>query len=52
MYKRQLLVEQKVQESLEVADQAYILQTGRTVAHGTAREMAQNELVKKAYLSL
>jgi len=47
-----LLVEQKVQESLEVADQAYILQTGRTVAHGTAREMAQNELVKKAYLSL
>jgi len=47
-----LLVEQKVQESLEVADQAYILQTGRTVAHGPAREMAQNELVKKAYLSL
>jgi branched-chain amino acid transport system ATP-binding protein len=47
-----LLVEQKVQESLEVADQAYILQTGRTVAHGPAKEMAQNELVRRAYLSL
>jgi branched-chain amino acid transport system ATP-binding protein len=47
-----LLVEQKVQESLEVADQAYILQTGRTVAHGPAKDMVQNELVKRAYLSL
>ncbi len=47
-----LLVEQKVQESLEVSDQAYILQTGRTVAHGSAREMAQNEIVKRSYLSL
>jgi branched-chain amino acid transport system ATP-binding protein len=47
-----LLVEQKVQESLEVADQAYILQTGRTVAYGPAKEMLQNELVKRAYLSL
>jgi branched-chain amino acid transport system ATP-binding protein len=47
-----LLVEQKVQESLEVSDQAYILQTGRTVAHASAKEMAQSEIVKRAYLSL
>jgi branched-chain amino acid transport system ATP-binding protein len=47
-----LLVEQKVQESLEVADQAYVLQTGRTVAHGPAAEMARSDLVRTAYLAL
>ncbi|MBC7123176.1 MAG: ABC transporter ATP-binding protein, partial [Pseudothermotoga sp.] len=45
-----LLVEQKVQEALEMADRGYVLQTGRIVAHGTGKELLESDLVKKAYL--
>ncbi|MEJ5228393.1 MAG: ABC transporter ATP-binding protein [Pseudothermotoga sp.] len=47
-----LMVEQKVQEALEIADRGYILQTGRIVAEGTGKELLENELVKKAYLGM
>lgn len=47
-----LLVEQKVQESLEIADRGYVLQTGRIVAHGSGKELLESELVKKAYLGM
>ncbi len=47
-----LMVEQKVQEALEIADRGYILQTGRIIAEGTGRELLENELVKKAYLGI
>ncbi len=47
-----LLVEQNVRESLELADRAYVLQTGETVLAGTGRELLGSDLVRRAYLGL
>ncbi|MHB8947187.1 MAG: ATP-binding cassette domain-containing protein, partial [Bacillota bacterium] len=47
-----LLVEQNVQESLELADYAYVLQTGRIVVQGTGPELLQQDLVRSAYLGM
>ncbi|TYP57827.1 ABC transporter ATP-binding protein [Thermosediminibacter litoriperuensis] len=47
-----LLVEQKVQEALEMADRGYVLQTGRIVAEGTGKELLESDLVKKAYMGM
>ncbi|BDG62379.1 ABC transporter ATP-binding protein [Caldinitratiruptor microaerophilus] len=47
-----LLVEQNVREALEIADRAYVLQTGRIVLEGTGAELLDSELVRKAYLGL
>nr|MDP9472599.1 ATP-binding cassette domain-containing protein [Chloroflexota bacterium] len=45
-----LLVEQNARKALEVADRAYVLETGRIVLHGPARELAANPEVERAYL--
>lgn len=47
-----LLVEQNVQEALELADYAYVLQTGRIVMEGKPADLLQADLIKKAYLGL
>ncbi len=47
-----LLVEQNVRESLELADRAYVLQTGTTVLEGTGRELLGSDLVRQAYLGI
>ena len=47
-----LLVEQNVREALELADRAYVLQTGTTVAEGTGRELLGSDLVRRAYLGM
>jgi branched-chain amino acid transport system ATP-binding protein len=47
-----LLVEQNVREALRLARWAFVLQTGRVVASGDARELAESELIKKAFLGL
>lgn len=47
-----LLVEQKVQEALEIADRGYVIQNGRIVTEGTGEELMESDLVKKAYLGL
>ena len=47
-----LLAEQSVDLALEVADRAYVLQVGRSVLSGTARELADNPEVQKVYLGL
>jgi branched-chain amino acid transport system ATP-binding protein len=47
-----LLVEQNVQEALEVAHYAYILQTGRIVMEGRPPDLLQTDMIKKAYLGL
>ena len=47
-----LLVEQNVREALRVATWAFVLQTGRVVASGDARELAESDLIKRAFLGL
>jgi branched-chain amino acid transport system ATP-binding protein len=47
-----LLVEQRLAEALEIADRAYVLQTGRVVMSGPAAEIAGNADVRKAYLGM
>jgi branched-chain amino acid transport system ATP-binding protein len=45
-----LLVEQNATLALELADHAYLLETGRVVLGGPAREVRENEVVRKSYL--
>ena len=45
-----LVVEQNAQLALELADKAYVIETGRIVMSGTASEIANNEDVRKSYL--
>jgi branched-chain amino acid transport system ATP-binding protein len=45
-----LVVEQNAQLALELADQAYVIETGRIVMSGAAREISNDENVRKSYL--
>jgi len=45
-----LLVEQNAYLALEMAAQAYVLETGRIALQGTGRELLTNDLVRQAYL--
>ena len=45
-----LLVEQNAQAALEVADRAYVLETGRIVLSGTGAALMASNQVQKAYL--
>ena len=45
-----LVVEQNAQLALELADQAYVIETGRIVMSGSAAEIANNEDIRKSYL--
>jgi branched-chain amino acid transport system ATP-binding protein len=47
-----LLAEQSVQLALEVADYAYVLQTGRTVLEGPASALAHDTQVQRIYLGV
>jgi len=47
-----LLVEQNVREALEIADRAYVLETGKIVMEGKAKELLEDERIKKAYLGI
>jgi branched-chain amino acid transport system ATP-binding protein len=47
-----LLVEQNAQMALSIAHRAYVLETGRIVLSGSAREIAENPQVKAAYLGI
>jgi branched-chain amino acid transport system ATP-binding protein len=47
-----LLAELNTHVALRFADYGYILETGRVVMEGAARELAQNEDVKEFYLGL
>ncbi len=47
-----LLAEQSIQLALEVADYAYVLQTGHTVLQGPAGELAQDPQVRRIYLGM
>jgi branched-chain amino acid transport system ATP-binding protein len=45
-----LLVEQNARKALEIADRAYVMETGRVILAGDARELAANPEIEKAYL--
>ncbi len=45
-----LLVEQNAKMALEIANRAYVLETGAVRMSGDAHELADNEEVRKAYL--
>jgi branched-chain amino acid transport system ATP-binding protein len=47
-----LLAEQSVPLALEIADYAYVLQTGRAVLEGAARDLQSNPQVQKIYLGI
>ena len=46
------LIEQDVQQTLEIADRAYVLENGRVILDGESSELLQEELIRKAYLGL
>jgi branched-chain amino acid transport system ATP-binding protein len=45
-----LLAEQNVAQALAICDRAYVLETGRIVAAGTAAELAQSPVIRRAFL--
>jgi branched-chain amino acid transport system ATP-binding protein len=47
-----LLVEQRLSESLEISDRAYVLQTGRVVLSGSAAQVKDDPEVRKHYLGI
>jgi branched-chain amino acid transport system ATP-binding protein len=46
-----LLSEQNAKKTLQSADRAYVLQTGRLILQGAGKELLDNEDVQRAYLS-
>ena len=47
-----LLVEQNAALALELAHQAYLLETGRVALSGTSEQVKRNESVRRAYLGI
>lgn len=47
-----LLVEQKARQALKIADRAYLMETGRVVASGSASTLASDPLVAQAFLGV
>lgn len=47
-----VLVEQNVQQSLRIADRAYVLENGEVVKEGSGRELLGDSGVRAAYLSM
>ena len=45
-----LLVEQNARMALQIADRAYVMETGKIVLSGTGEELSASDEIKKAYL--
>ncbi|RBP68998.1 amino acid/amide ABC transporter ATP-binding protein 2 (HAAT family) [Alkalibaculum bacchi] len=45
-----LLVEQNANRALQIADRGYVLETGKIVIQGKAKDLIENDDIKKAYL--
>ena len=45
-----LLVEQNAKKALDIANRAFVLETGKIVLSGDAKDMLNNDSIKKAYL--
>jgi branched-chain amino acid transport system ATP-binding protein len=47
-----LLIEQNARAALAIVDRAYVIETGRITAHGTAAEIERDARVRAAYLGV
>ena len=47
-----LLAEQSIPLALDIADYAYVLQTGRAVLEGKGADLEKNEQVQEIYLGI
>lgn len=47
-----LLVEQRAKRSLELSDRGYVLVSGRVAAEGSAKELLQEDKIRKLYLGI
>jgi branched-chain amino acid transport system ATP-binding protein len=47
-----MLVEQNVQQSLQIANYGFVLENGKVVLEGEAKELLHSQHVKKAYLGI
>ena len=45
-----MLVEQNAAMALDLADRAYLIETGRVVLQGSAQELKSNDSVRRSYL--
>lgn len=45
-----LLVKQNAKKALSIADRAYVLETGKIVLEGKAKDLLEDDSIKKAYL--
>ena len=45
-----LLVEQNARKALQIADRAYVLETGKITLSGSGKELLESDSIKKAYL--
>jgi len=45
-----LMVEQNAYAALRMADRAYVMETGRIVLEGAARDLLDDDHVRRAYL--
>jgi branched-chain amino acid transport system ATP-binding protein len=45
-----LLIEQKARQALKIAGRAYLMETGRILTSGLARDLLENEVLSKAFL--
>ena len=45
-----LLVEQMVEQALDIADRAYVMQNGTMIGSGTPAEIRAGDLIRRAYL--
>ncbi len=45
-----LLVEQNAKKALQIANRAYVLETGQIVTHGDAKILMNDDAIRKAYL--
>lgn len=47
-----LIIEQNVQQTLEIADQGYVMESGQIVLEGVGRDLLQNEHLRSHYLGV
>ena len=45
-----LITDHNVRETLKICDRSYVINSGKVLASGKARELVKNEIVKKVYL--